>query len=191
MTSEWQRPPNMPTHAAQKMKFSVTDFSSKYDQIRRKLRIWSHLRKKSVMETAFFVQRVLACLEVFVIQSSFCHNPIIPFRIIPLEFRFLCSDVDKCKSWNKKSMCNIFTMTAITLITIYVGMILAAAVALMAAEVSAIVVEEIQSLRPITNKTNALYNNNDNKKTATTITTIIILSLQMQIISMFVMIYWG
>ena len=43
-------------------------------------------------------------------------------------------------------------------------MILAAAVALMAAEVSAIVVEEIQSLRPITNKTNALYNNNDNKK---------------------------
>ena len=82
-------------------------------------------------------------------------------------------------------------MTAITLITIYVGMILAAAVALMAAEVSTIVVEEIQSLRPITNKTNALYNNNDNKKTTTAITTIIILSLQMQIISMFMMIYWG
>ena len=70
-------------------------------------------------------------------------------------------------------------------------MILAAAVALMAAEVSTIVVEEIQSLHPITNKTNALYNNNDNKKTTTAITTIIILSLQMQIISMFMMIYWG
>ena len=33
---------------AQKMKFSITDFFSKYDQIRRQLRIWSHLLKKSV-----------------------------------------------------------------------------------------------------------------------------------------------
>ena len=54
----------MPTHVAQRLKFSVTDFSSKHDQIHRKLRIWSHLRKKSVMETAFFVQHVLTCLEV-------------------------------------------------------------------------------------------------------------------------------
>ena len=35
---------------AQKMKFSITDFFSKCDQIRRKLRICSHLLKKSVME---------------------------------------------------------------------------------------------------------------------------------------------
>ena len=32
------------------MKFSIKDFSSKYDQIRRKLQIWSHLLKKSFME---------------------------------------------------------------------------------------------------------------------------------------------
>ena len=32
---------------AQKMKFSIKDFFSKCDQIRRKLRIWSHLLKKS------------------------------------------------------------------------------------------------------------------------------------------------
>ena len=32
------------------MKFSIQDFSSKYDQIRRKLQIWSHLLKKSLME---------------------------------------------------------------------------------------------------------------------------------------------
>ena len=32
---------------AQKMKFSIKDFSSKCDKIRRKLRIWSHLLKKS------------------------------------------------------------------------------------------------------------------------------------------------
>ena len=33
--------------AAQKMEFSVKDSFSKCDQIRRKLRIWSHLLKKS------------------------------------------------------------------------------------------------------------------------------------------------
>ena len=35
---------------AQKIKFSIKDFFSKCDQIRRKLWIWSHLLKKSVME---------------------------------------------------------------------------------------------------------------------------------------------
>ena len=33
------------TYTAQKMKFSVKDFFSKCDQIRKKLRIWSHLLK--------------------------------------------------------------------------------------------------------------------------------------------------
>ena len=32
------------------MKFSFKDFFSKCDQIRRKLPIWSHLLKKSLME---------------------------------------------------------------------------------------------------------------------------------------------
>ena len=39
---------------AQKMKFSITDFFSKCDQIRSFLRIWSHLLKKSVMENFIF-----------------------------------------------------------------------------------------------------------------------------------------
>ena len=34
------------TFTAQKMKFSIKDFSNNCDQIRRKLRIWSHLLKK-------------------------------------------------------------------------------------------------------------------------------------------------
>ena len=38
------------------MKLSIRDFFSKCDQIRRNLRIWSHLLKKSSMETSFFVQ---------------------------------------------------------------------------------------------------------------------------------------
>ena len=39
---------------AQKMKFYIKDFSSKCDQIRRKLRIWSHLQEKSLMENFIF-----------------------------------------------------------------------------------------------------------------------------------------
>ena len=39
---------------AQKEKFSIKDFSSKCDQILRKLQIWSHLLKKSLMEIFIF-----------------------------------------------------------------------------------------------------------------------------------------
>ena len=38
----------------QKLKFSINGFFSKCDQIRRKLRIWSHLLKKSLMEDFIF-----------------------------------------------------------------------------------------------------------------------------------------
>ena len=41
------------TVTAQKIKFSIKDFFSKCDQIRKKLRIWSHLLKKSLMELQF------------------------------------------------------------------------------------------------------------------------------------------
>ena len=36
------------------MKFSNKDFFSKCDQIRKKLRIWSHLLKKPLMENFVF-----------------------------------------------------------------------------------------------------------------------------------------
>ena len=39
---------------AQKIKFSIKDFFSKCDQIRRFLQIWSHLLKKSLMENFIF-----------------------------------------------------------------------------------------------------------------------------------------
>ena len=39
---------------AQKMKFSMKDFFSKCDKIRRKLWIWSHLLQKSFMENFIF-----------------------------------------------------------------------------------------------------------------------------------------
>ena len=37
-----------------KMKFSITNFFSKCDQIRNTLRIWSHLLKKSLMRNFIF-----------------------------------------------------------------------------------------------------------------------------------------
>ena len=39
---------------AQKMKFFIKDFFSKYDQICKKLPIWSHLLKKCLMENFIF-----------------------------------------------------------------------------------------------------------------------------------------
>ena len=41
-------------YSAQKVKFSIKDFSSKCDQIRSFLRIWSHLLKKSLMKNFIF-----------------------------------------------------------------------------------------------------------------------------------------
>ena len=41
------------------MKFSINDFFSKGDQIRRKLRIWSHLLKKSLTENFNILRSVL------------------------------------------------------------------------------------------------------------------------------------
>ena len=42
------------TITAQKKKFSIKNFFCKCDQVRRKLRIWSHLLKKSLMENFIF-----------------------------------------------------------------------------------------------------------------------------------------
>ena len=42
------------TDNAQKVKFSIKDFFSKCDQIRRKLRIWSYFLKKSLLENFIF-----------------------------------------------------------------------------------------------------------------------------------------
>ena len=46
--------PNADFFTAQKLKFSIKDFSSKCDRIRSFLRIWSHLLEKSLMENVIF-----------------------------------------------------------------------------------------------------------------------------------------
>ena len=50
------------------MKFSIKDSFSKCDQIRRNLRIWSHLLKKSLMKKFIFCAvcwKILACVWRF------------------------------------------------------------------------------------------------------------------------------
>ena len=44
------------------MKFSMKDFFNKCDQIRRKLRIWSHLLKKSFMQNIVFCAVIVTYL---------------------------------------------------------------------------------------------------------------------------------
>ena len=59
---------SVPT-TAQKVKFSIKDFFNKCDQIRRKLRIWSHLLEKSLMENFIFCAVYLSHFYLF-----FCLN---------------------------------------------------------------------------------------------------------------------
>ena len=42
------------SHTAQKMKFSTKDFFGKHGRIRWKLRIWSHILKKCLVENFIF-----------------------------------------------------------------------------------------------------------------------------------------
>ena len=58
------------THPSQKIEFSITDFFSEGDQIRRKLRIWSHLLKKSVMENFIFRAVSLTDFDVLLHQIA-------------------------------------------------------------------------------------------------------------------------
>ena len=44
-------PTNIDRYTAQKMKFSIKEFFSKFEQIRKKLQIWSHLLKKPLIES--------------------------------------------------------------------------------------------------------------------------------------------
>ena len=53
-------------YAVQKIKFSIKDFFSKCDQIRRKLRIWSYLLKKFLMESLIFC--VVSC-KIIVLKN--------------------------------------------------------------------------------------------------------------------------
>ena len=52
------------------MKFSIKDFLSKCDQIRRYLRIWSRLLKKSLMENFIFCAVYAKTVNSYVCQKT-------------------------------------------------------------------------------------------------------------------------
>ena len=62
------------TLTVQKIKFSIKDYFGKRDQIRRKLRIWSHLLKKSLMENFIFdaVSLQIQFMHIFQNKGTFC-----------------------------------------------------------------------------------------------------------------------
>ena len=72
----------------QKMEFSIKDFFSKCGQIRRKLRIWSHLMMKSLMENFIFC----AVIKMNQASSRFKNN-----FLAAIIFKFL---LKKSTCWN-------------------------------------------------------------------------------------------
>ena len=60
-------------NTTQKMKFFIKDFFIKCHQIRRKLRIWSHLQKKSLMENFIFcVVQSVSWLSFLMFWQALC-----------------------------------------------------------------------------------------------------------------------
>ena len=80
LSKVWQR---VQYGTAQKVKFSIKDFFSKCDQIHRKLRIWSHLLKKPLLENSIFcgVRPILYSSQP-VISQIFWELAIIIYREI-------------------------------------------------------------------------------------------------------------
>ena len=81
---------------AQKLKSSIKDFFSKCDQIRRKLRIWSHLLKKSLVENFLFCAVLDICIFILGITNTL--EKLLKKHYHPENFRtniFLVSDILK------------------------------------------------------------------------------------------------
>ena len=62
-------------YTAQKMKFSIKDFFSKYAQIRSKLWIWSHLLKKSLIQNFIFCAVIAIFMRklLYIISSIYLY----------------------------------------------------------------------------------------------------------------------
>ena len=99
---------------AQKMKFSIKDFFSKSDQICRKLRIWSHLLKKSFMENFVFcavcgVQKLMShwnCPFLARTGISFQNSLHIFKLLIMFDLQYWkCNNI--CSAWKVKEKLKI------------------------------------------------------------------------------------
>ena len=82
------------------MKFSITDLFSKCDQIRRKLRIWSHLLKKFVMEIFFFFCSGLRQMDEWALEVGIMSGDFKLRISLSDSFVFVC-----CVVLNKRMLC--------------------------------------------------------------------------------------
>ena len=73
----WNTKFYMKCYTAQKMKFPIKDFSSKCDEIRSFLQIWSHLPGKSFMENIIFYTCYMCRLNSF--SGTFSYFSIMAF----------------------------------------------------------------------------------------------------------------
>ena len=75
-----------------KNEFSIKDFFSKCDQIRRKLRIWSHLLKKSLMENFIFC--AVLVIIFFSWSSLLLSLYLNAYKIVLITLLQTCSSLD-------------------------------------------------------------------------------------------------
>ena len=98
------------SHIAQKMKFSFKDLFSKYEQIGSFFRIWSHLLKKSLMESFIFCAVLNEIyLEVVVWRWSAKHRSLKFFKFIQKHHLHCCFFIIKllaqCLQFYLKNPC--------------------------------------------------------------------------------------
>ena len=80
-------------YAAQKMKFSIKDLFSKYDQIHSFLWIWSHELKKSLMENFSYC----AVLPIMALKDLFLEKDL--YHLISSSEKFRNSILSKNILW--------------------------------------------------------------------------------------------
>ena len=80
--------------ATQKIKFSIKDFFSKCDQFQKKIRVWSHLLKKFLMENFIFCEASIL-ISVFNKQAVWSYEKVINgFMSL---FNFYADSFQECK----------------------------------------------------------------------------------------------
>ena len=84
--------------AAQKKKFSIKDFFNKFDQMRRLLRIWSHLLKKSLMENFIFCAVCLSKMIRRILSKPVIHY--MPYSVWKSQFCYV-----ETTNWKWKCHC--------------------------------------------------------------------------------------
>ena len=79
------------------MKFSIKDFFSKCDLISRKMRILSHLLKKSLMKKFIFVQ----CMRFLAFCVRYCQ---VVQKIFEYSHSYSNTLLQSCDEWFKKNI---------------------------------------------------------------------------------------